>query len=391
MKKRLLKDISLIITPILILAIAMCIMLRNFPSKMYTKNEEAVIAMLPDFSPIGDVKYDNKKIQVNLLGVIPVKTIAVEKVNKDIEVIPGGNSVGVVLSSRGILVVGFSDIDGMTTPAKIAGLEVGDIITSINDQKVETSKELIEKIQNLNQEKIKLTLERDSKKITKEIQLVKSDNRYKLGLWIRDTTAGVGTLTFYDPETKKFGALGHGVTDGETNKCFEIKQGELLESSIVNVRKSEKGVPGELKGIFIDDKESIGKIDKNTQCGIFGNGNFNDTVTCNKQMPVGFRDEIETGKATILTTLDETGPKEYSIEIIKLFNQDSPNPKSMLIKVTDPELLKKTGGIVQGMSGSPIIQNGKIIGAVTHVLINKPDVGYGIYIDWMLEDAGLLK
>ncbi len=164
-----------------------------------------------------------------------------------------------------------------------------------------------------------------------------------------------------------------------------------MDASIISLRKGEKGSPGELKGIFTNEETPIGKIEKNTECGIFGVENKNKVNNnLNKKLPVGFRNEINLGKAKIITTIDDSGPKEYEIEIIKKLNQESPSPKSMIIKVTDQELLEKTGGIIQGMSGSPIIQNGKIIGAVTHVLINKPDVGYGIYIDWMLKDAGII-
>ena len=233
---------------------------------------------------------------------------------------------------------------------------------------------------------------RKNEKITKKIQCAKEQDAYKIGLWVRDSTAGVGTLTFYDKESGKYGAIGHPITDSETEKILSIKNGDLLNSSIISIKKGVKGNPGELRGIFQEEESPIGKIEKNTQCGIFGEGNKSVCKYLeHKPMHVATRDEIETGKATILTTIDEDGPSEYEIEIVKLFQQDEPGPKSMIIKITDENLLSKTGGIVQGMSGSPIIQNDKIIGAVTHVLINKPDVGYGIYIDWMLEDVGIVN
>ncbi|NSA01432.1 stage IV sporulation protein B [Clostridium beijerinckii] len=199
-------------------------------------------------------------------------------------------------------------------------------------------------------------------------------------------------MTFFDPTTKKFGALGHPITDADTNEPFLVKKGDLLESSIISVRKGEKGSPGELKGIFLNEETPTGNIEKNTQSGIFGEIK-NTQVLNNKIKPlkVGFRDEISVGKAKIITTVDESGPQEFDIEIEKTLNQSIPGSKSMVIKITDPRLLQKTGGIVQGMSGSPIIQNDKIVGAVTHVLINKPDTGYGIYIEWMLQEAGIIK
>ena len=199
-------------------------------------------------------------------------------------------------------------------------------------------------------------------------------------------------MTFYDSESKKFGALGHPITDSDTNEPFLIKNGDVIESSIISIRKGEKGSPGELKGIFMNENTPTGKINKNTQSGIFGELNIENFSNSKiKPLKIGFRDEVVPGKAKIITTIDENGPQEYEIEIEKLLNQTCASSKSMVIKITDPKLLEKTGGIVQGMSGSPIIQNNKIVGAVTHVLINKPDTGYGIYIEWMLQDAGIIK
>ena len=221
---------------------------------------------------------------------------------------------------------------------------------------------------------------------------MKEGEDYKLGLWVRDSTAGIGTLTFYHEDSETFGALGHPITDGDTNTTFTIKDGDLLSASILSVRKGEKGVPGELRGLFVNEKNSIGEIKNNSTSGIFGNS-YEPLINpkFSEPMSVGFRNEVVEGPATIITTIDDEGPKEYDIEIVKLLQQDKSGPKSMIIRVTDEELLSKTGGIVQGMSGSPIIQNDKIVGAVTHVLINKPDIGYGIYIEWMLEEAGIIE
>ncbi|MBE6048446.1 MAG: SpoIVB peptidase [Clostridium sp.] len=396
MKKRVLKVISLFVTPIVILALYVCLSIRDVPDCIYTENELQVVATLKDVSPLTNIKYKDSKVKFNFLGVLPIKSVDLKNMN-DMEIVPGGNSIGVKLSSEGVLVVGYSNVkidnEIKESPAKIAGIEIGDIILDVDGDKVETSKELIDKIKDSESKIVKINIIRDGKKLEKEVELINEKNDgYKIGLWVRDSTAGVGTMTFYDKKTGKFGALGHPVTDGETNEPFVIKEGDLLKSSIISVRKGEKGSPGELRGIFQDEENPIGKIDKNTQCGIFGEGNKN---TCDylehEPMHVATRDEIVLGKATIFTTIDEYGPNEYEIEIVKLFQQDQPGPKSMIIKITDEDLLAKTGGIVQGMSGSPIIQNNKIIGAVTHVLINKPDVGYGIYIDWMLEDVGIIN
>ena len=396
MKKTILKGISLIITPILILALATYIVLRDVPDRLYTQNEVEVMSVIPDVGPFSNVKYNNEKLMINLLGVIPIKSVSIHKV-KAIEVTPGGNAIGVRLSSEGALVVGHSEIninnEKMQSPAEKAGIQLGDLVVKINGEKVDSSKDLIMLVKKSATDNINIEIVRDGKAMTKDVKLIKEEGEdYKLGLWVRDSTAGVGTMTFYDEKSGKFAALGHPVTDSDTNKAFIIKDGDLLKSSIISVRKGEKGLPGELKGIFVEDDKPIGKINKNTQCGIFGDGtkSINNGLR-SKKVKVAFREEIKVGKASIITTIDENGPREYEIEIVKLLQQDQPGPKSMLIKVTDEILLEKTGGIVQGMSGSPILQNGKLIGAVTHVLINKPDVGYGIYIDWMLEDAEIIK
>ena len=295
--------------------------------------------------------------------------------------------------ANGVLVVGYSNIilngEEIESPGKKGGIEIGDMIKKVNGNKIENSKDLIEKMNNLGTEGINLEILRDKKKINKDITIMKEDdNRYKLGLWIRDSQAGVGTITFYEEKSKKFAALGHPITDESTNSLYEIKSGEILPASIISVKKGEKGYPGELKGIFTTVLGNLGNIENNTKYGIYGC--TKEKCSKDERIKVGFKEEIKLGKAYIITTLDERGPRKYEIEITRIFKQAEAEVKSMVIKVTDEELLEKTGGIVQGMSGSPIIQNDKIIGAVTHVLVNKPDVGYGIYIEWMLEESKIL-
>lgn len=396
MRKNIIKKITVFTAPILILTLIFSITLYTSKNEKNVSSSDDLskTCMTKDIIPFSTLFYKNDKD--NLLGNSSLKTIALNKTD-DIYVTPGGDSVGVRLSSNGVLVVGYSKIkskgEEKESPAKEVGIEIGDLITKVNNKTVKSCSEFISKVKECKNKKITLEIERGNENITKEVVPKKEESgEYKLGIWIRDSTAGVGTLTFFDEETGKFGALGHPVTDGDTNKLFSIEEGDILESSILSVKKGEKGNPGELRGIFLDESNPIGKIEKNTQCGIFGCNKENlKEYNKNSPMKVGFKEEIQLGKASIITTIDESGPKEYEIEIVKLFNQEEPTAKSMIIKVTDPELLEKTGGIVQGMSGSPIIQNNKIIGAVTHVLINKPDVGYGVYIDWMLKDAGILK
>ena len=396
MKKKFLCLVSLLMTPILFLILITAVCLIKLPDKIYTKNDETVPSIAPIGNTITKVDDDSNKYEIKFLGMIPLKSVEVEKI-KDLELYPGGVPIGVRVSSEGVLVVGYSDIEinneKEKSPGKVGGLEIGDVILKINGIEMHNSRDLVKAIKQSEKDSIKVDILRHGENITKIVTLKKENNKdYKIGLWIRDSTAGVGTMTFYDDTSKKFGALGHPITDSDTNEPFLIKDGDVIESSIISIRKGEKGSPGELKGIFINESNPTGEIDKNTQSGIFGQLNSNILQKSDiKRLKVGFRDEIVPGKAKIITTIDENGPQEYEIEIEKLLNQNVASSKSMVIKVTDPRLLEKTGGIVQGMSGSPIIQNNKIVGAVTHVLINKPDTGYGIYIEWMLQDAGIIK
>lgn len=323
---------------------------------------------------------------------------AMQNIYDDLELIPGGKSVGVKISTKGVLVVGYAEVStdkgNVESPGSKSGIQVGDSILKVNETNIESSSNLMNIINKNDGKELNIVVDRNGENITKKLTPIKSsdDNKYKIGLWVRDSTAGVGTLTFYEPKSKKFGALGHPITDIDTNSILKISKGVLINSSIISVKKGEKGNPGELKGIFINEDVPLAKVTKNTECGIFGTSDeqLMDNRH-NKPLKVASQNEIKEGKAQIITTIDENGPKYYDIEIVKLLPQDAPSSKSMIIKITDAELLDKTGGIVQGMSGSPIIQNNKIIGAVTHVLINKPDTGYGIYIHWMIKDGNILS
>lgn len=394
MKKRIVRSIGLVFTILFVMVLASIFTLKDIPNEIYTSKENVQsISVFKQSNPLNTVKYDGKSINIKFMGLFSLKKVEVHKV-KDLEVYPGGDSVGVRLSSSGVLVVGFSDViingERAGSPGKNGGIMVGDFIMKINGNNVLTSKNVGKEIEKSNSDKVKLTIERKGEILEKEIQGIKEGDKYKVGLWVRDSAAGVGTMTFYDKKTNKFGALGHPITDGDTNEIFRSRKGDLYEASIISLRKGEKGNPGELKGIFMDEDKPVGEIEKNTECGIFGDGKMKDKENISAPMKVGFREEVKVGKAKIITTISGNEPKEYEIEIMKKLEQDVPGPKSMIIKVTDKELLDQTGGIIQGMSGSPIIQDGKLIGAVTHVLINKPDTGYGIYIDWMLKDAGVI-
>ncbi len=396
MIKKFLKYFSILTAPIFIMVIISLNEVIDMPDKMYfNQNTQITDISLPQDNLFNTMEYTNEKIEMNFLGLIPVKSVAVQKVG-GLKVNIGGTPVGIKLSTEGVLVVGFSEIQGpngiKSIPAKECGIQLGDVILSVNGQNINSSRELTKAIQSTKDNKIEVVILRENTKLKKEIAAIKENDSLKVGLWVRDSTAGIGTLTFYHSESGRFGALGHPITDCDTNKTFMMRSGDLLDASILSVRKGEKGTPGELRGLFINENSSIGSINVNTESGIYGKSeNAIINPIYNEPMTVGFRNEIKEGPATIITTINDEGPKEYAIEIVKILAQDSPGPKSMIIKITDEQLLSKTGGIVQGMSGSPIIQNGKIIGAVTHVLINKPDVGYGIYIEWMLQDAGVIN
>ena len=395
MKKNLNRIIGFIITLILILILVPTVTVINLPDKIYTNNI-SVSSLAPLGNTIAKDENGDNKYEIKLLGMIPLKSIEVQKVD-NLKVSLGGIPIGVRVSSDGVIVVGYSEIEinnnKEESPGKLGGLEIGDIILKINDIEVYNATDLLKIIKESDNGLLKMDILRHNQNLTKTIQCKKEDDEdYKRGLWVRDSTAGVGTMTFYDPLSSKFGALGHPITDCDTNEPFLIKKGDILDSSIISVRKGEKGSPGELRGVFVNEDNPCGNIEKNTQSGIYGKIENNNTLNQKCTLiPVGFKNEITIGKAKIVTTIDENGPQEYDIEIEKLMDQNAPDSKSMVIKITDEKLLGKTGGIVQGMSGSPIIQNGKLIGAVTHVLVNKPDTGYGIYIEWMLQDAGIIK
>lgn len=392
MIKKLIKNFSIITAPIFILVLIGVYNNNSKDDKLYTQNQmqDTTSYVMNDLQ-----NSDSIDCYTSLINSKALTTLHKEK-RKDIEVYPGGISIGVKINNKGALVVGYSDIsthEGLSeSPGKVAGIELGDVIEEVNGENIETCSDLISKVKTCRNDEMTVKILRGNSEITKKVSLIKEDNEYKIGLWVRDSTAGIGTLTFYDKDSKTFGALGHPITDGDTNVSFNIKSGTLLRSSVLSIKKGERGNPGEIKGLFINENESIGNIEKNTKSGIYGDGSAElINPNFNKAMTVAYRDEIKEGHAQIITTVEDGGAKAYDIEILKLLPQDEPGSKSMIIKIVDPVLLEKTGGIVQGMSGSPIIQNGKIIGAVTHVLINKPDVGYGIYIEWMLQDAGVIN
>ena len=337
-------------------------------------------------------KIGSEKLSVNFFDKLLIKDIEVSVLPKT-TVIPVGNIAGLKLYTSGVLVVGMSEIEGEDSrtykPYENTGIEEGDTITKINDKEVNTTDELIEKINMSKGENVEIQYIHDEQTKECSIKPVKtSEEEYKLGLWVRDSAAGVGTVSYYEPSTHTFGALGHGITDIDTGDLLNIAKGEFVTAKILDIKKGEDGNPGKIQGT-VENQETIGEISKNTEFGIFGK--IKDLSSLNidtsKEMEVALRDEIQLGKATILCSLDNQTVGEYEIEITKINKENNYNNKSMEIKVTDERLIEKTGGIIQGMSGSPIIQNGKFVGAITHVLVNSSTEGYAIFGDLMLKQS----
>lgn len=329
------------------------------------------------------------KLNLHFFGILPIKTVNVDIVSNK-EVVACGNTIGVKLKLQGILVIGISDVDcngQKIIPVRSSGIKPGNVITRINDKAVGSIDELVNAISNSAGKPIKINYNNGSETAEASVLPVISsdDNEYHIGLWVRDSTAGIGTLTFYDKDTGRFGALGHGITDIDTGTLMSVKSGEIMESNILGVKMGKSGEPGELKGMFTDGL-SLGTILNNTNIGIYGKLHSGSMERiAGRTYPIGVRAEIKEGPATILSNIDGKKIEEYKILIQKVSRQNMNGSKGMIIKISDERLLSTTGGIVQGMSGSPIIQNGKIIGAVTHVLVNDPSRGYGIFIEAMLK------
>ncbi|SHG67171.1 MULTISPECIES: SpoIVB peptidase [Virgibacillus] len=314
---------------------------------------------------------------------------------EEIKIIPGGQSIGVQLQTKGVLVVGHHLVKGKTggvSPGEKADIQVGDVILEIDGKEVKKMKDVKPFVKQAGQTKnaLDIKLKRGKKTISTELEpaLDEKENNYQIGLYIRDSAAGIGTMTFYDPNSKKYGALGHVISDMDTQKPIEINNGSIVRSSVTSIEKGNNGIPGEKQATFSATEDKIGSITKNTAFGIFGKLNQN-LEEIKKPLPIAQPNEVKEGPAKILTVLAGEEIKEYEVEVVSSVPQKNAATKGMVIQIKDKELLSKTGGIVQGMSGSPIIQNGKIIGAVTHVFVNDPTSGYGVHIKFMLEEAGI--
>lgn len=338
-------------------------------------------------------------LQLSFMGVIPLQRLKVNIVSP-LEVLPGGHSIGILLEAKGAMVVGYSTIvapnGSFHDPARQAGIKIGDIIRTVNGNPVNSDVEIARTIDDAGNsgKSVFLEIERDFEIYKVNIKPIycSESKSFRIGLFIRGSTAGLGTLTFYEPLSGIYGALGHLITEPGNRGQIDQIRGYITEAVVRGVQQGRKGQPGEKIGMVLDKKGFSGSIEKNSPYGIFGKLDQplkNDIFR--KPIPVAYANQIKRGPAKILTVINGGKIEEFKIEIENILTRNFPGSKGLVIKITDPRLLSITGGIVQGMSGSPIIQNGRIVGAVTHVLVNDPTRGYGVLAEWMLLETGIIK
>ena len=333
---------------------------------------------------IQNEKSKEDKIQVNLLNIIPIKETVISN-SKRQYVVLGGECFGIKMYTDGVVVVDIDDVEtefGAKSPAKSSGIKIGDVIKKVDNIYIKSNSHFSKLLQESKGREMEFEIIRDGKKQKVKFNTLKEkdSNKYCAGLWVRDSTAGLGTISFYNPENNSFAGLGHAVYDIDTNKCLPLKNGEFCPVTINGIYKSDKGNVGELCGVL--GNKVLGSLCINCDVGVYG------FTTCpnKEQIPVAIKSEIKTGKAQIVCSVDNT-TKYYDVEITRIFAKSNDVNKDMIIKVVDGDLIEKTGGIVQGMSGSPIIQNGMLVGAVTHVFVNNPKQGYAILAEKMLETS----
>lgn len=336
------------------------------------------------------------ELKLRLFGKIPFKTIKLQVI-PDLKVIPGGQTIGVKVKAAGIMVVGHHLVrtsEGEVSPGEQAKLKLGDLIVEFNGKPLNDASKVGAIVQEAGESGVPLELvvQRGKERFRTKLMPAydEQDKAWRMGLYIRDSAAGVGTLTFYSPDHGVYGALGHVITDMDTQTPIVVGSGEILHSSVTSISKSQNGEPGEKRAHFKEGR-IIGNVERNTSFGIFGRMNEMPAHAYRSEaVPVAFAEEVEEGPAEIWTVVGGQKVEKFDIRIVHVAKQTSPATKGLVIKITDPKLIERTGGIVQGMSGSPILQNGKLVGAVTHVFVNDPTTGYGCFIEWMLQDAGIM-
>jgi stage IV sporulation protein B len=339
-----------------------------------------------------DQKYD---VILKLFGSIPIKKMQVE-VSRPPLVVPGGQAIGVVFSSRGVVIVGMLPITGVNRrhyyPAREAGLKPGDILMEIDNIPINHVEEIEFFLKNFDSRRKYLELTVKRRNVMKKLKISpvltenSSGRHFMLGIFVDDPAAGVGTLSFYDPKTLRFAGLGHQIAQLGGKNGIAFNQGEIVLANIRGIRRGTPGKPGEKIGIFHGMQIPLGRIEKNTPFGIYGCLTKDWSNCGTPPLPAAFNSQVAVGDAEIYTVVRGCRIEKFKVKIVKVFRQSTPHDKGMVIRVTDPALLKKTGGIIQGMSGSPIVQNGRLVGAVTHVFVNDPTRGYGVLAEWMLKE-----
>lgn len=363
---------------------------------------DSVVSYNGDYSPFSKVityaAYDNgnaafvdsqsspnRRESLKLFGVFPIKEVTlIEKEEKTVCV--SGEVFGIKLYTDGVIIVGTQSVEtdsGRVNPAEACGLQVGDVIISIDGENVYTSDSVQNILNNNNGSSFDIKVKRGER--YREFTLIpvycEREECYKAGMWVRDSTAGIGTLTYYDKDSGMFGALGHQVNDVDTNEIMPLLEGEAVSARVTNIQKASRGTTGSLECDFGD--YTIGRLTANTDCGIFGA--YSAVSSFAKAYPIASAQQVKKGKATLVSALQNGEPKEYEVEITHISYNENNSQKNMVIKITDPELKELTGGIVQGMSGSPIVQDGRLVGALTHVIVNNPEKGYAVFAQTMLE------
>lgn len=367
--------------------------------KSVTKYTAVEVSSPTVLEPIGTeyvARQEGQSDVVLSLGGFPIKKASI-RILPDLKVIPGGQSIGIRMQTKGVLVVGFHSIQtqkGRISPGEKSGIMVGDTITHINGSRIEEMNDLYPFVAEAGQSgrALFLTVMRNHKKVQCKLQPVqaKNESQFRMGLYIRDRAAGIGTLTFYHPDSMKYGALGHIINDVDTGQPIDVHSGEIVRSKVNSIHRGKEGTPGEKMASFQSQAVKVGIVNKNSSFGVFGklSERMKNSVM-DEGIPVTLSTQVHKGKAQILTVVENERVEAFDVEIMRSIPQKIAATKGIVLKVTDPQLLRKTGGIVQGMSGSPIIQDGKLVGAVTHVFVNDPKMGYGIHVEWMLKEAGI--
>ncbi len=388
----------LLLAGLVVTAAARVVVSSMLPDTFYlAQGEQLRIAALPfveveqeqgEALAAGMTPGSSCNLELSLFGILPVKTVRAEVVERR-QVLVCGTGFGIKMFASGVMVVGFSDLrtdSGTENPAKDAGLVLGDYLITVDGQRVRTNEQMAEIVSRSGGRALEVVYTHEGERRTTTLQPVRDSTTggWMAGVWVRDSSAGIGTLTFIDPNASVFAGLGHGITDVDTGQNVLLGSGEIVAVKISGAVAGTPGLPGELKGSF-SGVLPMGSIRINGDTGVYGL--IYDTAAQGTMMETAQQQEVEPGPAQILTTIDEGGVRAYDIEIEEIsFSTSDPN-RNLLLHVTDPELLAATGGIVQGMSGSPIIQNGRLVGAVTHVLVKDPTRGYGIFVENMLRTA----